>query len=71
MHAMRDDLLTVRQAADEKGVSMQAIYKRIHAGDFTTDRIGSLYVIVRDERFTSYQPQTTSTTSDSDDSSNT
>lgn len=38
---------TVREFADKKGISVQAVYKGIKAGRYSSKKIGSL-VLVRD-----------------------
>ena len=47
-------LMTVRQAADLKGVSVQAIYQAIKAGKVTAEKVGNTTLIYYDTPFKKY-----------------
>ncbi len=42
----REDMKTVKQYADENGITVQAVYGRINNGKLATQRIGNLIVVV-------------------------
>ncbi len=42
----RENMKTVKQYADENGITVQAVYGRIKKGKLATQRIGNLIVVV-------------------------
>jgi hypothetical protein len=50
-------LLTITEAAREKGCTRQAIHCAIARGCLTAQRVGHGWVIHRDDKYTAYQPR--------------
>jgi excisionase family DNA binding protein len=53
---MEEELLTVKQASDETGISWQAIYRAIKEGRLRGMKIGKLTLIRRDD-LDAWQPR--------------
>lgn len=49
------NVLTVTQAAQEKGCTRQAIYNAIEREDLNTLQLGSLITVVRDNLYQSFE----------------
>lgn len=55
----KPNVLTISEAAEEKGCSRQAIYNAIARGQLTRVQLGKITVISRDKRYDAYQvPET-------------
>ena len=60
-NTMPTSMLSVKEAAEEKGVTVQAIHKAIQRGTLNAEKVGRYYVIHRDTSYRTYTPQSYTT----------
>lgn len=53
---MIPNILTVPQAAEEKGCSRQAVYMALRRGALTPVEMGTFKAVARDDKYRAYRP---------------
>ena len=53
-HMLESNILTVPQAAQEKGCTRQAIYNALNRGHLTPVAMGTFTAIAKDEKYSDY-----------------